>query len=124
MPDETSTVPTDHVNDSDLVYIMSNVEGSEAVGSCLGKAFKEVWAPKGYTQATREQYEAHQAVLAQENAGFIANPEATMPPEGVSAQDIFHGVSPSAAGRPYDDNGDLTSTDTADEFGVDEGGLA
>ena len=96
----TDTIaPTDHIGDAETVYMTH--ECTEGVGSSLGKAFKEVWAPKGWTQTTREAYEAHAAKLATEQEAFLASPDAIMVPDGEGqAQDIINGERTGEAPQP------------------------
>ena len=89
MPTEVEHTDYDHIGDAETVYITH--PATEGVGTSSGKAFKEVWAPKGWTQTTREAYEAHLEVLREQVSAFVASPDAALPEGEPEAQTIING---------------------------------
>lgn len=86
----------DHIGDAETVY-MSHPD-TEGVGSALGMAFKTHWAPKGWYQVSRAEFEAWAAQATEQHSAFIAAGDARMPEDG-DAQDIMtdSGVKPPPA---------------------------
>jgi hypothetical protein len=85
MPDEDQYP---HIRDNDTVYMQDPKDGS--VGSALGKAFKEVYAPQGYTQVDRAAWDEHMAVLNEERQSFESSNRLAPMPDDPDAQDIIN----------------------------------
>lgn len=77
----------DHIGDAETVY-MSHPD-TEGVGSSLGFAFKNLWAPKGWYQVSREEFDAWAASATDQHSQFVASGDAAMPPADGDAQDII-----------------------------------
>jgi hypothetical protein len=82
MPDQNYS----HIRDTDTVFMRN--PNSPAVGSALGKAFKEVYAPQGYTQVSQQDWDAHMAVLNDERADFEVS--GRLAPVDGDAQDVIN----------------------------------
>lgn len=86
MPDED---PYPNIGDTDTVFIKDPNDSS--VGSCLGRAFKDVYATQGYTQVSKDEFDAHMAVLDAERDQFVVSGRLAPLPEGdLPAQDIIN----------------------------------
>lgn len=92
----------DHIRDTDTVFMQH--PRSEAVGSCLGAAFKAKYGPEGYTQTDQAAWQAWMDHLNEERAEFVASGNlATLPDGEPAAQDVINGERggrPAAAGPP------------------------
>lgn len=89
----------DRIGDAETVYMTH--PDTAGVASSSGKAFKELWAPKGWTQTTKAAYEAHLEVLREQVSEFMASGDAEVPPEGGDAQNILNAESPGSARKPH-----------------------
>jgi len=86
MPTEVEQHTYDHIGDAETVYMTH--PDTEGVAAAPGLSFKRVWAKKGWTQVSRDDYEEHLLVLREQVDGFIARGDAVMPEDG-DAQDII-----------------------------------
>lgn len=87
MPTEVEQHTYDHIGDAETVFITH--PDTEGVGQCNGLSFKVLWAPKGWTQTTREAYEAHLEALREQVSAFVASSDADVAPVDGDAQDII-----------------------------------
>lgn len=79
----------DHIGDADTVFMRA--PQTEAVGSCLGRAFKEVYAEQGYTQVDKAAFDAHMAKMDAEREQFMPGGRLAPLPDGEpEAQDIIN----------------------------------
>lgn len=79
----------DHILDTDTVFMQDPNDGS--VGSCLGRAFKQVYARQGYTQVSQEAWEEHMAKLDAERDLFVVGGRIAPLPDGEpEAQDVIN----------------------------------
>ena len=92
---EAESTKFDHIGDAETVYMTHEV--TDGVASSTGLAFKRVWAPKGWTQVTREDYEAHLEVLREQVGAFVASGDAAVAPADGDAQDVLNRESPGAS---------------------------
>lgn len=108
MPDQDYS----HIEDTDTVFIKD--PNDDSVGSCLGAAFRKVYAPQGYTQVDQAAWEAHMAVLNDEREKFVPSGRLAPLPDGEpEAQDIIN------AERAADTGGSTASiSDAAASAGV------
>lgn len=83
---EADQSKTDHIGDAETVY-MSHPD-TEGVGTSLGLAFKEVWAPKGWYQVSRSEFDEWAARATEQHSAFVAAGDARMPDDG-DAQDLI-----------------------------------
>lgn len=87
--------PYPHIRDTDTVFIQSTLTG--AVGSCLGKAFKEIWSKRDHVQIDRAAFDAGMEILQAQQNELAANREA--PLDG-DAQDIINAERGITSPRP------------------------
>lgn len=78
-----------HIGNAQTVFIKNPNNG--AVGSCLGLAFKEVYAPQGYTQVGQAEWDEYMAKLNEERSEFAVTGQLAPLPEGEpEAQDVIN----------------------------------
>jgi hypothetical protein len=79
----------DHIGDTDTVFMRSPL--NEGVGSCLGRAFKLVHGPNGYTQISQREWEEGMAKLDEERDQFAVGGRIAPLPDGEpEAQDVIN----------------------------------
>lgn len=88
MPTEVEQNTYDHIGDADTVYMTHPDTTGTAKAS--GKSFRELWAPKGWTQVSRQDYEDHLESLREQVAGFVSSPDAALPEGELEAQTIIN----------------------------------
>ena len=89
MPVEAEQSNYDHIGDAETVYMTH--PDTAGTGTAKGLSFKKVWAKKGWTQTTKEEYEAHLEDLRGQVGQFVQSGDAALPPTDGDAQDIIMG---------------------------------